>query len=121
MKNFIQAAFFTIVLGGVAQLFFPWWTVAIVAALVAFVVNSHPAAAYAGGFFAISVLWVGYAALIDFQTQAILTPTIVELLHLPSTSHLFALTSFIGGTTGGMGAVTGNLFRKIFVKERPKY
>ena len=121
MKKFSTSTFLIIVLGAIAESFFPWWSVVVVAAFVAFLFNEKSAAAFAGGFLAVGILWFAYAFILDLQSHSILTPKIVEMLQLSSKNHLYVFTALIGSIAGGMGALTGNLFRKLFVKEKSDY
>jgi len=100
----------------ILQFMLPWWIVILVAALVGFWANGSSAAAFASGFLAIGTLWCVYATFIDLQTGSILTTKIATLFNLPNGFLLLTLTSIIGGLMGGMGAMTGSLFRQLFAQ-----
>jgi MFS family permease len=107
--KFLIPALFTMALGALLQSFFPWWTVAIGAFLVAFLFDRKGFPAFVVGFLSIAMLWLGYALIIDFSTQSILTEKLNRLLPINS----LVLTALLGGLVGGFGALTGSLFRKI--------
>lgn len=107
--KFLIPALFTMVLGALLQYFFPWWTVAIGAFVVAFLFDHKGFPSFAVGFLSIALLWLGYALIIDVSTQSILTEKLDRLLPINS----LVLTPLLGGLAGGMGALTGSLFRKI--------
>ncbi len=91
------------------QLFFPWWTLAIGAFVVAFIFDSKSFTSFAAGFLAIGILWLSMASYITVVTDSILTSKLNQLLPVNS----LLLTLLIGGLVGGMASLTGSLFRKI--------
>ncbi|MGB1206113.1 MAG: hypothetical protein ACPG5B_10725 [Chitinophagales bacterium] len=113
MKKIFQNLGLIAVFAAVLQLFFPWWIVVIVAAMVSFWADYTPKKAFITSFTAISTLWFFYAMFIDYQTTAILSSKIAAVFTV-STTTLFALTSFIGGFAAGLGGTTGSLFRQVF-------
>jgi len=107
--KFLIPVLFTMALGALLQYFFPWWTMAIGAFAVAFLFDHKAFPSFAVGFLSIALLWVGYALIIDISTQSILTEKLNRLLPINS----LVLTALLGGLVGGLGALTGSLFRKI--------
>ncbi len=108
MKFLIQVLF-TIVLCGVLQIFLPWWTLAIGAFAVAFLLDNKGFPAFVAGFLAVAILWLGVAAYISVVTNSVLTNKLNQLLLINS----FVITALVGGLVGGFGALTGSLFRKL--------
>lgn len=106
MKFFIQLII-TILVCLVLQLFLPWWSIAIGAAGVAYLVGNKSFNSFLAGFLAIALLWVGLALIIDLKTNSILTEKINQLLPLNS----FILTMLVGGLVGGFAALTGALIK----------
>lgn len=106
MKFFIQLII-TILVCLVLQLFLPWWSIAIGAAGVAYMVGNKSFNSFLAGFLAIALLWVGLALIIDLKTNSILTEKINQLLSLNS----FILTMLVGGLVGGFAALTGALIK----------
>jgi hypothetical protein len=110
-----------VALGYVVTLFFPWWSVVIIAFVVGFSFKTKGWAAFLCGFAAMLVLWIGYATFMDFQNGAILSEKMANLFQLPESNYLIYLTGFIGGLLGGMGSLTGQLFRETLVTEKKRY
>jgi hypothetical protein len=119
--KFIYSFLLNAALGYVITLFFPWWSVVIVAFVIGFTLKTKDWVAFLAGFVAMSVLWAGYAIFMDFQNGAILSEKVANLFQLSQSNYLIYLTGFIGGLLGGMGSLTGRLFRNTLVKESKRY
>lgn len=104
MKFLIQLIA-TVISGFVLQSFLPWWTMAVGAFTVAYLVGNKGLLSFVAGFVGIAMLWVGMAFYIDALTHSILTEKINRLLPL----NAFVLTLLIGGFVGGFAALTGAL------------
>ena len=113
MKKILQSLGLIALFSAILQLFFPWWIVVIVAAVISFWADYTPTKAFAIAFAAVSALWLTYALFIDMSTVSILTSKIAAIFTV-SNATLFTLTSFIGGFEAGLGGTTGSLFRQIF-------
>ena len=113
IKAFLQFIL-TVILGYIAQLYFPFWSMAIVAALVALLFKSENSmASFFVGFLAAFLLWCAYAYTLDMENSHLLTSKLGELFKV-SSNYLPYVSGIIGGILGGFGAMTGNLARKIF-------
>ncbi len=106
MKFLVQLTATVVVCLGL-QLILPWWSIAVGAAGVAFVVGNKGLKSFVAGFLAIALLWGVFALSIDLQTKAILTDKINQLLPL----HALVLTMLVGGLVGGFAALTGALIK----------
>ncbi len=107
--KFIIQLIFTIVICLLLELFFPWWTLAIGAFVVAFIFDNKGFPSFVIGFLAAALLWTGLAGYTTFITDGILTTRLNQLLPINS----ILITALVGGLTGGFGALTGSLFRKL--------
>ena len=119
MKFFIQfilIALFTFV----AQYFFPWWAVFIVAAFVGIIITNTGWQVFLAGFLGIGLLWFIQVSLIDATNQGLLSSQISELFQLPSSLTLRLITALIGGLCGGFGALTGKLLTDLFRPEKKR-
>jgi hypothetical protein len=105
--KFITQLIATMLACVILQLFFPWWSIAIGAAGVAYLVGNKSFNSFIAGFIAIALLWIGFALILDLKTNSILTHKINQLLPLNS----FILTMGVGGLVGGFAALTGALFK----------
>lgn len=117
MKKFGLQLLIILVLGSIAQYFFPFWSVAVVAALVGFFFKyENSAASFAAGTAAVTLLWTSYATFLNTANAGQLAGQIGELFKVGQ-GALLPITGFIGGILGGLGAQTGTLARKLFEKE----
>lgn len=119
--KFIFSFLLQAALGYVITLFLPWWSVVIIAFAVGFSFKIKGWAAFLAGFLGMATLWAGYATFMDVQNGAILSEKIANLFTLPQSNYLIYLTGVMGGLLGGMGSLTGRLFRDIFVKQKKRY
>lgn len=106
MKFFIHLIA-TLVICYVLQSFLPWWTMAVGAFTVAYLLGNKGFPSFAAGFLGVGLLWIGFAFYVDVLTNSILTEKINRLLPVNS----FVLTLMIGGLVGGFASLTGSLIR----------
>lgn len=117
MKKFGFQTLIILVLGSIAQYFFPFWSVAVVAALVGFLFKyENSAVSFAAGTAAVTLLWTGYAGYLNSANASQLAGQIGQLFKT-SQGYLIPATGLIGGLLGGLGAQSGTLLRKLFEKE----
>ena len=112
MKS-VAAALLVALLAFGLGLYLPWWTVAVAAALVALVLELRPAQAFLTGLAGAMILWGTLAFLRSGANEHILAHRMSQfILQKDSPNLLILVTALIGGLTGGMGALTGSLFRR---------
>lgn len=109
-----------------AQRFLPWWSSAIVAFAVGLLMsqkpkrrlfgkNPPPPRSFLAGFAAIFVLWTVMAWWHDAHNGAQLSTDVLALIapNLAATDYpgaiMILITALIGGVTGGLSALSGNL------------
>jgi hypothetical protein len=112
-----------VLIGGlsyISEMFFPWWTIVICAFFIGLFVSTSGLNAFLSGFLGLGLLWMVYAWIIDLQTDSILSTKIAALFTLTQPAILIVLTGFIAAVVGGLGSLTGNFLRRIFVKEKPQ-
>lgn len=95
-----------------AELVFPWWSVALCAALIAGLIPSRGFKAFLGGFLGVGLLWLFGALSLSIETDYILTRKVATLMQL-SSPVLIIVTALIGALTGGLGALTGHQLRML--------
>ena len=107
-----------ILMGFLAQMMFPWWTIAIVAFYVGFWINETPAASMAYGTVAVTFLWTAYAGWQSSANGGIVSTSLSDIFNgaVSGTQLIFA-TGLIGGLVGGFATMAGTLFRDLFKKE----
>ncbi|MGZ3838000.1 MAG: hypothetical protein ACXVMS_12345 [Flavisolibacter sp.] len=99
----------TVVLAFMAGLFFPWWSIAPVAFLVALVLVRGMVKGFLSGFIGIFILWGLLSFWIDLKNKSILSQKISQLFHLGQAPYLMILiTALAGGLVGGFAAMTGS-------------
>jgi len=102
----------TALLSFIAGLYFPWWSIAIAAFIVAVLVHQKAGMAFASAFLAMLLLWSGLAGWINFNNENILSLKIAELLGIGNNTFLLVLiTGIIGGLVGGLAAMSGSFLR----------
>ncbi|MEO6820109.1 MAG: hypothetical protein ABI266_06765 [Ginsengibacter sp.] len=110
--KFIITLVLIILLSFCACLYFPWWSIAIVAFIVSAIIPLRPYAAFLAGFFALLLLWGGVSWWISNGNEDILAHR-VSLLILKNDTPvlLIILTAFIGAIVGGFAALAGSYVR----------
>jgi len=101
------------ILGYVMQFVTPWWGVALATMLVTYLLNHNYWVSFIVGFFAVFLLWGGFALLKDIANNSVLSAQVGDLLQgLPSVA-LVALTGVIGGLVGGLSGLVGQSAREM--------
>lgn len=99
----------------------PWWSVAIIAGLIAFLLNTK-AKSFLTGFTAIALLWGFLAYHLNVANGELLAGKVAAMFSVNETIsnlgglnplRLVYMTAILGGLVGGLGAMTGNYTRKI--------
>lgn len=100
-------------LSALAQLFLPWWSMAIVAFLVCFWRSTAGGQAFLQGFVGVALTWLAYALLLHLRTEGIFTGRMGLLLFKTDTALLpFLVMTIVGGLVGGLAGWTGFLMRQ---------
>jgi len=111
--KFIISILITALLSFVAGLFFPWWTIAPAALVVAVSIHQSPFRSWLTGFVSLLLLWGGLAWWIDMKNQHVLSSKLAEIFPLGGSSFLLILvTAIIGALVAAFGALTGSYMRK---------
>ena len=111
--KFITTLILTALLSFVACFYLPWWSIAIVAFVIAAVIPQHPGKAFIAGFLALFVLWGALSYWISSNNEHLLAHK-VSLIILKTDSHNFLIlaTALIGALVAGLAALSGSLIRK---------
>lgn len=106
--RFLLATLLTALLSFIAGLYFPWWSLAIIAFLVALAMQQYVGRSFLSGFLGIFLLWALVALWIDVKNEHILSQKIALIFPLGGSSVLLVLvTAFIGALVGGFAAMSG--------------
>ena len=111
--KFLLSILLTAALAFLAGLFLPWWSIALIAFLVAVIIPQHIGLGFLSGFLAIFLLWGILAVWTDMQNQSILSKKIASLFPLGGSVMLLILvTSVVGAMVGGFAAMAGSSLRR---------
>lgn len=116
--KFIPAILLIAVLSGIAEWFAPWWSLAIVAAVIAVAMKLRPGKAFLAGFLGIALLWLGVVLWRDIPNEHILSTRLAKLFTLPDHTLFIVVTVVIGGLVGGLSAWAGAQLRMAFQSRR---
>jgi len=112
MKFFVSLLLIAL-LSVVACLYLPWWTIAIVAFIVAACIPQKPLKSFFTGFISLLLLWGALAWFLSSNNNHLLAHKIsVLILKKDSPVLLIVATAFIGALVAGFGALAGSFMRK---------
>jgi hypothetical protein len=100
----------------VASFILPWWSIAIISFLAAFLGAKTWKHALWSGFLAVFFVWVIVALFQSIPNNHILAKRVAALFHLPHWILLLLVTALIGGIVAGMSALSGYYVKKAFNK-----
>ena len=106
--KFLLATALTALLSFIAGLRFDWWSIAIIAFIVALLIRQSISRSFLSGFSGIFLLWALVALWIDIKNKGILSHKIAQLFPLGGSGALLILvTAFVGALVGGFAAMSG--------------
>ena len=100
--RFFVTSILIFVLAMFAEMFFPWWSITIVAFVLGFLTDLRPWHAFLAGFTAISLFWLTAVLLLDIPNQHILSQKMAQLFHLPAYGFFILVTVLVGGIGAGV-------------------
>src|SRR6478672_4890728 len=110
--KFIISIILTILLSFCACLYFPWWSIAIAAFLVAALIPQPALASFVTGFIALFLLWGILCFWISTNNNDILAHRVSLLIFKTDNPFLLILSSaFIGALVAGFAALTASYLR----------
>ena len=112
----IVAALLILMLSFIAEMYLPWWSIAIVAFAVGFTKTPTGWKSFWAGFLGIGLLWWMTSGYIHYRTDGILTSKVGEMFTLPLPILVVLITGLIGGLVGGLAASSGFHFRAVVKK-----
>lgn len=111
--KFIVSVLLIALLSVAACLYLPWWTIAIVAFIVAAAIPQHPGKSFLTGFTALFLLWGSLSWILSGNNDHILAHKIsLLILKTDSVAALIAITALIGALVAGFGALAGSFVRR---------
>ena len=111
--KFISTLIVIILLSLAAGIFFPWWSIAVVAFLVSVVIPQKPGVAFLSGFLALFLLWGGLSFIISSNNHDILAHKVSQIIiKSDNPTMLVLMTALVGALVAGFAALTGSYIRK---------
>lgn len=96
-----------------ACLYLPWWSIAIVAFVVAALIPQSPGMSFLTGFLALLLLWGSLSYWISSRNENILAHKMsLIFLKIDNPYFLMLATALIGGIVAGFAAMTAGFLRK---------
>jgi hypothetical protein len=96
-----------------ACLYLPWWSIAVVAFIVAAVIPQKPLLSFLAGFVALFLLWGLLSWFISSNNNHLLAHKVSLLIvQIDSPGLLILATAFIGALVAGLAALSGSFLRK---------
>ena len=119
--RFLLATLLTAAFSFIAGLYLPWWSLALIAFLVAILIQQKTGYAFLSAFTAIFFLWGGLALLIHVRNQGVLTKKMAELFPLQGQSfYLILITATIGAVVAGFAAMSGSSLRPVLNRQHER-
>lgn len=111
--KFVVSILLIALLSVAACLYLPWWTVAIVAFIVAAIIPQKPIKSFFAGFISLLLLWGCLSLFLSSNNNHLLAHKMsVLILKMDNPMLLIAVTALIGALVAGFGALTGSFVRK---------
>lgn len=104
-----------------AEMYFPWWSVVVVAFLINAIIYTKGGSSFLSGFLGVGLLWLVIAWNIDADNASLLSSMVSKILRVNSTIAILALTFLVGGLAGGFGALAGSHFKNLIRKKKDQY
>lgn len=96
-----------------ACLYFPWWSIALIAFIVAVAIPQHPGRSFLAGFIALFLLWGSLSWYLSSNNEHILAHKVsLIMLKMDSPALLIFVTALIGSLVAGFAALAGSYVRK---------
>lgn len=112
--RFLLATLLTASLSFIAGIYTPWWSIAVIAFLVALLIKQKIGWAFLSAFAGIFLLWGGLSFIIDIKNKSILSHKMAQIFPLGGSSFLIILvTALVGALVAGFAAMSGSSLRPL--------
>jgi hypothetical protein len=102
-----------VAIGYFTQGFTPWWSISLIALIIALLFQLNPSKGALAGFLAGLILWGGMAFIQSMANQGLLAERIGMMLGGVPGPIVPLLSGLIGGITASLGALLGSLGRSM--------
>ncbi len=100
-----------------ACLYFPWWSIAIVAFVVTAIIPQSALMSFISGFFSLFILWGALSfGISDSNEHAFAHKVSLVILRADNPYLLMLASALIGALVAGSAALAGSYLRKLFYK-----
>ncbi len=101
-----------------ACIYFPWWSIAIVAFIVTAIIPQSALMSFISGFIALFILWGAVSLWISSKNGHILAHKVSLVILKADNPYLLMLVSaLIGALVAGFAALAGSHLRKLFISQ----
>lgn len=101
----------------ILQLFAPWWTIALVPALVHLWRPTSYEFSFFSSFLAIGLLWLSYGLYIQISSDGAMSDRIAQIFSLPNGYFMLAISTLVGAITAGVSGAAGYSVRSFLRKK----
>jgi hypothetical protein len=111
--KFISTTVLIILFSFLSCLYFPWWTIAVVAFVISVLIPQSAQRSFFSGFTALFILWGGLSMWISIRNGHILAHRVSLLILKADSPFLLILTTaFLGALVGGLSALAASFVRQ---------
>ena len=100
--------------------FFPWWSIILIPFILGLIFDDNYISHFLSSFIGVSVSWFFLLLGMEYQTEAILSSKIIQILNINSTNSLIIISAVIGGIVSGLSSITALALVNIFRKKKDK-
>ena len=100
--------------------FFPWWLIIFIPFILSLIFDDNYISHFLSSFIGVSVSWFFLLLGMEYQTEAILSSKIIQILNINSTNSLIIISAVIGGIVSGLSSITALALVNIFRKKKDK-
>jgi hypothetical protein len=110
--KFIASIILTALLSFAVCLYLPWWSIAVIAFVIAVIIPQKPGISFIAGFLALFLLWGILAWFLSANNDHLLAHKVsVIMLKIDSPFALIILTALIGAIVAAFAALAGSFLR----------
>ncbi|MBE7173278.1 MAG: hypothetical protein INR73_22085 [Williamsia sp.] len=114
MTKFLVSLVLIMLLSFAACLYLPWWSIALVACIIAILIPQKPLPSFTTGFLALFILWSAFALLVSIGNHHLLAQKMSVVMFKAANPFLLVFVSgLIGALVAGFAALTGSYARKL--------
>ncbi len=112
--KFFTSILLTALLSFAGCLYLPWWSIAVVAFILAALIPQKPIKAFLAAFIALFILWFALCFYMSNANDNILAHKVsLLIIKMDNPYLLMTVTALIGALVAGLAALSGSYLRKI--------